>query len=215
MGNCCRSSSRNEGINLEENLAPLPNLSGKKILTESEVLTILKRAYTVEYNTKLYEKRNLQSRRAKILSGNKKKPNDQYLGLIQQTKELEAGVFKEAIVKVLKDCKVDPKVFEASKEKLKKNKLDEAVAKSLMEEIKELRDKLGLNEDKVIELKEKYRAAYDEADFMLSSYPDIAQKLAALFENELYLEYTDFVATDTLYNDYKLLPIEMVSFTED
>lgn len=215
MGNCCRSSSRNEGIKLEENVTPMPNLSEKARLTESEVEMILKRAYMVEYNNKLYEKRNLQSRRAKLLSGNNKKPNDQYLKLIEETQELETELLKEAITKVLEDCKADPKVFEKSKEGLDKDKLDEKLARNLMEEIKELRDKLGLNADKVIELNEKYRRAYDEANFMLSSYPDMAQKLASLFENELYLDYIDLVAADTLYDEYKLLPIEIVSFVED
>eukprot|EP00826_Nyctotherus_ovalis_P040827 TRINITY_DN4056_c0_g1_i5.p1 TRINITY_DN4056_c0_g1~~TRINITY_DN4056_c0_g1_i5.p1 ORF type:complete len:265 (+),score=74.07 TRINITY_DN4056_c0_g1_i5:48-797(+) len=213
MGNCCRSSQRNEGIKLDEKVTPMPDLSGKAILTESDVVMILKRAYVQEYNTKLYEKRNLQSRRAKLL-GNKK-PSNEYLELIEETKKLENEIIKETTSKVLEDCKVDPRIFERSKEALNKEKLQEEVAKGLMEEIKELQSKLGLSQEKIANLNEKYRTAYNEANFMLSSYPDTAQRLAVLFENELYLDYTDFMAADMLYNEFQLLPIEIASFAEE
>eukprot|EP00826_Nyctotherus_ovalis_P040824 TRINITY_DN4056_c0_g1_i11.p1 TRINITY_DN4056_c0_g1~~TRINITY_DN4056_c0_g1_i11.p1 ORF type:complete len:187 (-),score=76.07 TRINITY_DN4056_c0_g1_i11:165-680(-) len=165
------------------------------------------------YNTKLYEKRNLQSRRAKLL-GNKK-PSNEYLELIEETKKLENEIIKETTSKVLEDCKVDPRIFERSKEALNKEKLQEEVAKGLMEEIKELQSKLGLSQEKIANLNEKYRTAYNEANFMLSSYPDTAQRLAVLFENELYLDYTDFMAADMLYNEFQLLPIEIASFAEE
>ena len=215
MGNCFRSSSRNEGISLEQNLVPLPDMHEKTELTESEVEMILKRVHMLAYSMRLYEKRNIQSKRAKLLSGNGNNPNNQYIKLVEDTKELENEILKEAKKKVLADCKVDPNVFEESEKLSDLKKINESIAQGLMEEIKGLRDKLGLNEDKVIELNKKFRTAYDQVNFSLSSYPDVGQRLSTLFETETYLACTDFLAADILYNDYKLLPIEILSFVED
>ena len=215
MGNCWRSSSENEGININERLAPMLDLSTKTKLTESDVEMITKRIHVIEYNTKLYEKRNLQSQRAKFLSANNKKPNDQYLALIRETKELENEILETATEQVLKDYKVNIKIFKESIEVLNKEKIDSEVTKALKEEITGLQMKLGLNEKKLGELNVKYKDTYREADFMLSSHPDIAQRLSLLFENELCLNSSDVIASDILYDEYKLLPIELVSFVNE
>eukprot|EP00826_Nyctotherus_ovalis_P048696 TRINITY_DN5761_c0_g6_i2.p1 TRINITY_DN5761_c0_g6~~TRINITY_DN5761_c0_g6_i2.p1 ORF type:complete len:223 (-),score=45.20 TRINITY_DN5761_c0_g6_i2:16-684(-) len=199
MGNCCRSSSKNDGITLDDKQSPLPNFSDRAKLTEIEYKMVMRRIWIMKYNTKLYEKRNLQSRRAKILIGNNKKPNDEYSTLIQETRAIESESLAACTAKVLEDYMISPATFEASKEGLDREKLEIEAVQGLMEEIRELQEKLGVNQKMLGELNAKCKEAYREAEFTMNSYPDVAQRLAALFENEPYLDCVDVIAADILY----------------
>ena len=87
--------------------------------------------------------------------------------------------------------------------------------KGLLEEIRELEQKLGLNTAKIRKMNEMYHESYSKCDFMMRSFPEISQELSYIFEDELYLSYTDIVAADNIYNEFKLLPIEIQAFIDE
>ena len=216
MGGCCQSSSKNEGIPIDiPSDKPEKTYGDDYVFTEEDVIKIMKEIYCAKYNNKLYEKRNLQARRAKALHENKTKLNPEYIKLAKESKELESNALREAEKNIFEKYKINVESFNTAKGKIEEEKLVEDSTKGLLEEIRELEQKLGLNTAKIRKMNEMYHESYSKCDFMMRSFPEISQELSYIFEDELYLSYTDIVAADNIYNEFKLLPIEIQAFIDE
>ena len=135
--------------------------------------------------------------------------------MAKKSKDLKVITLKEAEKYIFEKYKINVESFNTAKGKIEEEKLIEDSIKGLLEEIRELEQKLGLNEEKIKKMNEMYHESYNKCDFMMRSIPEISQELSYIFEDELYLSYTDIVAADSIYNEFKLLPIEVQAFIDE
>ena len=211
MGNCCIRNlpGKNEGVfvNLGQRLSS--TYEEDEILTHDDIKIILRRIIYSEYNERLADKRKLQYQRKKLLN---KEIGEEYIKLIEESKKLELDVHKEVEEKALKDLKVNRENYESAISSIDLHSIKEMITKELLNEIKLNKKKLGMDKESIAELKKKYKSVYDECYKKIIATPDIARRLYDLYEDDLYLNHIDIVTTDTLYNSFKLLPLEAQAF---
>ena len=184
----------------------------KKPLSKEDLKIILNKIAIMTYNTKLYEKRNLQAQRSKLL---KNGLNNNYLELLTNTKKLEEEVNNAVKAQVLEDYKVPQESYDAVKQSEDAKEVKEAVIGTLHQAIRDNRIKLGLTEKLSIELGQKYQSEYDKTNFLLNSNPEMASKLSVIYDDTQIVNYVEVMVADNMYNQFKLLPIEIQAFIEE
>ena len=214
MGMCCAkgNNKRNEGvmITIEELLSA--DYSDKKPLTMDDLRIVLSRMLILEYNMKLYDKRNLQAQRARVL---KTGLSEKYVELVRETRKLDDDISSAVKTQVLEDYKTPSESFEASITSFNAKETAEAALMNLHKGIRENRKKLGLSESAAVNLVRGYQNAFDKCNFMLNSSPGFAKQLSELYDENQRVNYIELTTADSLYNEFNLLPIEMLAFIED
>jgi len=214
MGNCCTRNAinRNNGVFVNLNQTLSPTYQQHQQLNEEDVRMILKRIIYLDYNAKLPEKRKLQQQRKKILD---KEIGEEYVKIMEDSKKLELDVYREMKTQVLNDLKIEKDNYEQALPPLNIKTITEEVTKSLLNDIRINKSKLGISKSNVVEIKKNYPTVYDKCHKKLAEIPDIARRLSDLYEEDLFLNYIDAITADTLYNNYKLLPLEIQAFLID
>ena len=211
---CCLkgSAKKNEGISIMVDEMLSGTYEDKKPLSKEDLKIILNKIAIMTYNTKLYEKRNLQAQRSKLL---KNGLNNNYLELLTNTKKLEEEVNNAVKAQVLEDYKVPQESYDAVKQSEDAKEVKEAVIGTLHQAIRDNRIKLGLTEKLSIELGQKYQSEYDKTNFLLNSNPEMASKLSVIYDDTQIVNYVEVMVADNMYNQFKLLPIEIQAFIEE
>ena len=216
MGNICSSNKQGIPMNSVEPISitkdgNTQDHSKNELLLENDVKIIKCRILVRDYNEKLYEKRNLQSRRAKSLE---KGLTNEYYELIKATSDIDAEIMKVAEKETLLEYKIDPELFAKTKKFMNMQEISEIAIKNLMDLIRNNIAKIGLRGPNLEKLKSEYQAKYSECNFKLSEKPELTQKIAQCFHEDIYLNYTEIMTADMLYPEFELLPIEVASFID-
>ena len=213
MGMCCLkgSSKRNEGVRVMNEILSA-DYSDKKPLCKEDIKIIYEKIIVLEYNTKLYEKRDLQAQRAKLI---KSDLNEKYLELIRNTRKLEDEINSAVKSQVIEEYQIPLESFESIKELEDTKEIIEAAIINLHRAIRRNKNKLGITETMAIELIKKYQCEYDKCNFMLSSIPELAKQLSVMYDENQNINYIDIMTADSFYYQFKLLPIEIQAFIED
>ena len=185
MGSCCTNNQKNAGIPIDLNSYIEPAYGQNGTLTENDIKTILKQIFTLQYNEKLYEKRELQALRAKTV---REGFNERYIKLVEETQELERKLFKIIEGKVLQDFNVSPKAYHDTKETLNKREIIIAAMAYVLQAIRDNRRRLGLRNSAYTKLLNIYQETYNKCSLILNSKPDLSLKLAYLYDEELLHE---------------------------
>ena len=212
MGNCCGSSRKNEGIPIDVYESVGPIYKETNILTENDLKIIMKRIYTIQYNSKLYEKRSLQAQRANAL---KKELGNEYLQLVIKSQTFEKNILDTAKKEALKALQVDTNAFNKIYDSINITDVKRMAMNAVFERIRDKQDKLGLSESAYSKLMSRSEIAYDECDFQLNSHPDIALQLSNAYDEDSYFSCEDVMMADKLYSEFRLLPIEIYAFIDE
>ena len=209
MGNCCPRNAMGSPVNLNEPLLN-PTLGvdyeQDKPLTEEHLKRVLSDIYFTQYKTQLSQKRKLQGQRAKSV---KNGLNDDYINLVADTVKLEESIHKQSEDYVLSTLRVNHEAYKTAQGSFNMESIIELAMKEVLRAIRGVKH---LESAKASDLVNKYQVVYDQSQFMLNSNPERAQKLSMLFTNDSYLTYTDMVVADRLYNDFKMLPLEIQAY---
>eukprot|EP00826_Nyctotherus_ovalis_P065423 TRINITY_DN9620_c0_g4_i1.p1 TRINITY_DN9620_c0_g4~~TRINITY_DN9620_c0_g4_i1.p1 ORF type:complete len:243 (-),score=56.06 TRINITY_DN9620_c0_g4_i1:73-729(-) len=214
MGMCCAkgNTKRNEGVPIiiEDTLSA--DYSDKKPMSREDLRIVLSKIYILEYNMKLYDKRSLQAQRAKTL---KTGLNEKYLELVKETRRLDDEISAAVKAQVFEDYKIPSESFEAAMASPDSHEISEVALMNLHKAIRDNRKKLGLSESAAIHLVRGYQNAYDKCNFMLNSSPAFAKELMDLYDENQSVNYIELTTGDSLFNDFNLLPIEILAFIEE
>ena len=211
---CCsnRNSKKNEGVMIVMDETLSSDYSDKKTISKEDLRIILNKIYILEYNMKLYDKRNLQAQRAKEL---KSGLNKNYVELVKKAKKLEDDISEAVRIQVLETFKVPSESFESTLASSDSGEIIEASLMNLYKAIRNNKKKLGLSEARFIQLTNNYDNTYDKCNFLLTSSPECAQQLSEIYDDNQSISYIQLVVADSLYYEYSLLPIEVQAFIED
>eukprot|EP00826_Nyctotherus_ovalis_P048408 TRINITY_DN5701_c0_g1_i11.p1 TRINITY_DN5701_c0_g1~~TRINITY_DN5701_c0_g1_i11.p1 ORF type:complete len:214 (-),score=80.73 TRINITY_DN5701_c0_g1_i11:96-737(-) len=208
MGNCCPKSAASSGID-EPLLHPTlgSDFEEGKALTEEQLKRLTTSVVFAGYRKDIERRRRLQAQRAKIVKGGL---SEEYLRLARETSELEKTCCSAAEVEVLGKLKVTKEEYEKAKESFS------GILGAAMEGVmRAIREGKNLSRAKALDLAHKYQQAYDEANFVLNSKPENARKLSDIYEGNDLIGYVDLFVADKLYNEFKMLPIEVHAFISE
>lgn len=211
MGSCCVNTQKNIGIPVDFSARLSSGYSQDGILTQSDMVTILKLVFTLQYNEKLYEKRALQAQRARAL---REGFGERYLELAEETQDLERLIFACMEKRVLQELNVASKVYYDAKDYMDMKDIVMAAMADVLQAIRDSRQRLGLRNSGYKKLLTIYQSVYNECDFILNSQPDTALRFSNLYDEESYLSCEDVMMSDALYKEFKLLPIEIYALIE-
>eukprot|EP00826_Nyctotherus_ovalis_P039560 TRINITY_DN3813_c0_g2_i11.p1 TRINITY_DN3813_c0_g2~~TRINITY_DN3813_c0_g2_i11.p1 ORF type:complete len:224 (+),score=52.08 TRINITY_DN3813_c0_g2_i11:168-839(+) len=211
MDNCCRRSSiqRYEGIEVAMSDEFFQNYNATSTLSESDIKVLMQHIVYIAYNTRLYDKVELATKRSKELRNG---ITVGYVNLVRQAKELEDRCLAEAEAQVLEKFKITPKDFKNAKSEIDMEDLVKVITLELLRDIKKNKSKLAMDIGKVDSIREETDDTYNSCSFKLSAVPDTSSKLAEIYQDDMYLTYEDVMAADTLFPKYGLLPIEYQAF---
>ena len=209
MGNCCPnnySSAKEGNIPLLQPTLGSDYEEGKPLTKEH-----LKRATIsilfATYKKNMARKQKLQSQRAKAL---KTDITEDYLRLVRETSELEKTSFGESKTEVLGKLKVTREAYDTAK-----TSYPGIMQEAMRDVVRAIREDKNMNRAKSLDLVHKYKQAYDASNFFLNSKPESAKNLSEAYEGNNLLNYTDVYVADKLYNEFKLLPIELYALISE
>ena len=207
MGNCCSRNGieMNEGIIVPTNQSLGINYGQDKTLTEDDFKILLKRMIYLEYNTKLKEKRSLQSQRNKELENGM---GENYISSLEKSRKLDHEIKNGVEDQVLAHYNVDKDAYINNKAKIDISKTIKEATNELFKDIKQSIMSFGYNEGKIEKIKSKYQVIYDETEKELDDLPDLNRRISDLYDDDVCLNYVDVVTSDKLSSKYGLLPIE-------
>ncbi len=176
-----------------------------------DVKEIMKRIMFMQYNARLYDKRSLQAKRSAALKSGISK---EYVELLQETKTLHDECFKEVRDKVLRELKITLDTFETGKKSADLSAIRSEIKSALYDAIRANKQKLGVSDAMAKEISSKYQAVYTKCDYMSGAKPDLAREASKLFGEDSYVGYVEIMVADSLFDDYRLLPLEIEAFVE-
>lgn len=172
-------------------------------LTERSLQVVLTRVLFLQHNLRRPEKAVLAARRAKVVP---KESCAEYAKLLELTRNLEKECYEVSQKKVLEELKIDEETLEAAKKTVADiTKVKEAAINTLLGAIRAAK---RLSGPRTAQLTEDWKRAADSCGFYLTTHAEEALQLGESYGEDQTVKYEDTMTADTLYGEYKLLPVE-------
>ena len=184
------------------------DVKSKGVLNKNRMAEIMEFIIINQYERTKKEQSNLQKQRVEIL---KQGLTEKYVESIKELKEFETKSFEDIEKNVVRQNGIKINDYNNAKNNLDMKEIMDNAIKNNSDKLKEsIRNKNPVfNENR---LRTLYKDKHDSCSSMISSNPIIARELLEIYTIEDYISHIDILTADKLYDEFKLLPLEIQLF---